>query len=186
MMLTELQEKKLTHYFNILDYNRNGFIEKDDFLGIGENLAILWQLKPGTAKYDSIINGSARPWRGLEESMKKGNVSKASLRDWLRFADKYIVNGSEDQYNKYIKSVVTGLFGFFDQNSDNQLSLKEYIDIFMAFRIEVRYSAKAFVKLDIDKDGMISQQELFKAVKDFFKSNDENSKGNWLFGNWNY
>ena len=185
-MLTDLLKKKLTHYFNILDYNRNGFIEKDDFQGIGENLAILWQLKPGSEKYDSIINGSVRPWRGLEESMKKGNVSRASKSDWLKFADKYIVNGSQEQYNRYVHSVVSGLFGFFDQNSDNFISLKEYIDIFIAFRIEVRYSAKAFVKLDINKDGMISQKELMKAVHEFFRSNDESAKGNWLFGNWDY
>ncbi|MGB3466115.1 MAG: hypothetical protein WBA74_12635, partial [Cyclobacteriaceae bacterium] len=177
---------KLTHYFNILDYNSNGFIEKDDFQGIGENLAILWQLKPGSERYESIINGSVRPWRGLEESMKKSNVSKASLKDWLRFADKYIVNSSDEQYEKYIKGVVAGLFGFFDQNADSQLSLKEYIDIFMAFRIEVKYSAKAFVKLDINKDGMINKKELMKAVKEFFRSDNENDKGNWLFGNWDY
>lgn len=185
-MLTKLQEKKLTHYFNILDYNDNGYIEREDFQGIGENLAILWQLKPGSERYETIINGSVRPWRGLEESMKKSNVSKASLKDWLRFADKYIVNGSDEQYDKYVKSVVAGLFGFFDQNADNQISLKEYIDIFMAFRIEVKYSAKAFVKLDINKDGMINQKELMKAVKEFFRSDNENDKGNWLFGNWDY
>lgn len=185
-MLTKLQELKLTHYFNILDYNRNGYIEKDDFQGIGENLAILWQLKPGTEKYDSIMNGSVRPWRGLEESMKKSNVSRASKSDWLKFADKYIVNGTDEQYDKYVKSVVSGLFGFFDQNSDNHLSLKEYIDIFMAFRIEVRYSAKAFVKLDINKDGMINQKELMKAVYQFFRSDNPDDKGNWLFGNWDY
>ena len=72
----------------------------------------------------------------------------------------------------------------FDENNDGYLSLKEYLDIFMSFRLEVRYSAKAFTKLDKNRDDQISREELGDAVREFFRGDDENANENWLFGSW--
>ena len=183
-MLSELQINKLKHYFNILDNNGNGFIEQDDFVGIGENLAVLWDILPGTKEYNQIINGTTQQWKGLLATIDAQDLRRASMKEWLSFADKYIVNGERKDYDHYIRSVVDGIFGMFDQNGDKVISFKEYIDLFMAFRIEIRHSAKSFVNLDVNNDGFISKDELELAVEEFYRSDDPNAKGNWLFGDW--
>lgn len=52
------------------------------------------------------------------------------------------------------------IFSKFDENKDNKLTKKEYIDI----------STKRFDKMDINKDGQISKDEFKKIKPDFFKS----------------
>ena len=59
-MLTDLQAKKLTHYFNVLDYNNNGLIQESDFIAIAENLCVLWGFKEGTDDYLMWINTAKR------------------------------------------------------------------------------------------------------------------------------
>ena len=183
-MLSKLQEKKLTHYFDILDHDGNGFIEIDDFVGIGENLAVLWDILPGTKEYKNIIDGTTQQWKALLATANAKSLEKASKEEFLLFADRYIVNGAREEYDQYISAVVDGIFGMFDQNGDDVISFKEYIDLFMAFRIEIRDSAKSFVALDVNNDGFISQEELELAVEEFYRSDDPNAKGNWLFGDW--
>lgn len=183
-MLTEIQEKKLTHYFDILDFDNNKLIEKEDFANIGENLCVLWGYKPGSAQYSEYIAKCENLWINFREFIGQAIDESASLEEWLEFADKGIVNGSDELYEKHVNQFVKDTFDVFDANDDGFISLDEYIDLFMAYRIEIRYSAKSFTKIDLNKDDLISKEELLSAVKEFYRSNDRDAPGNWLFGFW--
>lgn len=183
-MLSELQKKKLTHYFSVLDFDGNGLLEKSDFTGIGENLAILWGFRAGTPDYKRVVDQWAKTWVDFRSFMGRDEESKATLEEWLHFADLNIVNGSDELYEKHVNKVAKEVIGYFDVNNDGNLSLDEYIDLFMAYRIEIRYSAKAFTKLDRNHDDYISKEELLNALRQFFRSDNENDAGNWLFGFW--
>ena len=75
-MLTPLQIKKLTHFFNILDFDKNGSIEADDFEAIGENLAIIRDIDLDTPDYEVVMG------------MTNGIWDKASTvcRKWARYS----------------------------------------------------------------------------------------------------
>ena len=183
-MLTELQKNKLTHYFNVLDYDKSGTLEKKDFISIGENLSVLWGFPPDSPEHQASIKRCSQIWKDFHQFIGKEDDEQASLSDWLDFADKHIVNGSDELYERHIHKVAMEIIDLFDTNADGFLSLNEYLDLFMAYRIEIKYSAKAFTKLDTNKDDLISREELLQAIKDFFRSDDESVPGNWLFGFW--
>lgn len=183
-MMTPLQKQKVSHYFNVLDFDKNGVLERDDFINIGENLCVLWGFREGTEEYNACIQRCEGTWQDFCDFMEKPYDSTASLAEWLEFADKVIVNGDEELYERHINKLAKEIIGFFDTNQDGYISLNEYVDLFMAYRIEIRYSAKAFTKLDLDHDDYISADELLSAIREFFRSDDENAKGNWLFGFW--
>lgn len=183
-MLTELQTKKLSHYFRVLDFDGNGLLEKEDFTGIGENLAILWGFRDGSPEFSKIVGQWAESWASFRSFMGRDIDSKATLEEWLHFADLNIVNGTDELYEQHINKLAREVISYFDVNNDGNLSLDEYIDLFMAYRIEISYSAKAFTRLDRNQDDFISGQELLNALRQFFRSDDEKAPGNWLFGFW--
>lgn len=183
-MLTELQKEKMTHYFNILDFDNNGVIEKDDFQAIGENLNILWGYKEGSEKYSKTMNKFGRSWDSFRERVDYDELSTATLSEWLEFADEHLIHGDEQFFDEYIRDITRDIFNNFDNNGDGFISLDEYIDLFMAYRIEIRYSAKSYTRLDLNSDDLLSRDEMITAVDEFFRSEDKDAPGNWLFGFW--
>jgi Ca2+-binding EF-hand superfamily protein len=182
-MLSELQRQKLTHYFHVLDQDRNAVLDRNDFVEIGEALCILWRFKPGTAEYDRVMARCTRGWDLFEESFKThGGI--ANLEQFLKFAEKMISPEGRHIYDQYVTLVVSEMFDSFDLNQDGVISINEYVDMFMAYHIAIKYSAKAFLKIDRDGNDEITKEELLEAVDEFFMSNDEKAPGNWLFGFW--
>jgi hypothetical protein len=183
-MLSEFQKRKLIHYFNILDYNDNGVIESDDFEAVGDNLCILWGFREHSMEYKGCMQSFRKSWEDFKKLVPQGDSEKGTLDEWLYFCDKYLVNGPDNFFEKYIGKLSREIFDLFDNNEDGYISLDEYIDLFMAYHIEIRYSAKSFTKLDKNHDDRISKEELIRAIYQFFRSDDEKSPGNWLFGFW--
>lgn len=182
-MLTEFQTNKLERFFYILDFDRNGVIEEADFLAIAENLCVLWRLKEDSLEYQKVISQFAEEWKKFNHFVNN-DQEKANWDHLVDFADKMIINGDSELFNQYVDDFAGEIFDNFDTDKDGYISLDEFIDMFCAYRIEVRFAAKAFRKIDLNHDDLISRGELISAVKEFFRSDDEASPGNWLFGNF--
>ncbi|MEP5610626.1 MAG: EF-hand domain-containing protein [Cyclobacteriaceae bacterium] len=182
-MLTELQTNKLERFFYILDFDRNGVIEEQDFLAIAENLCVLWRLREGSAEHSKVISKFSSEWKRFYHFVNN-DEGIANWAHLVEFADKVIINGDTDLYNNYVDDFAGEIFDNFDTDKDGYINLDEFIDLFCAYRIEVRFAAKAFRKIDLNHDDLISRGELISAVKEFFRSNDEDAPGNWLFGNF--
>lgn len=180
--LSPVQETKLTFLFNLLDFNRNGFIQQDDFTSIAENMSII---KAETLKdhhIASVRKFMEKSWIHL--SHVESDHYKIPLNEWLHFADKEIVNCSQEKYNNNIEKLVHAIFLFFDDNKDKHLNLVEYMSLLVSFRADFRNAKMSFESLDTNKDGLISEDELSHAVWAFFHSSDADERGNWLFGEW--
>jgi len=183
-MITAFQKTKLKLFFNIIDFDKNGYIEQVDFEHIGENIFTILRLPPDGQDAQLITASCKNIWQEVASYIDTNRDSKASFTEWLNYADEKIVNCNDEDYNIYVNLMVDKIFDLFDENKDNFISLDEYLNLFMALRLEIRYSAKAFTKMDTDHDEVISRPELKKAIREFFRSDNQQAKGNWLFGSW--
>ncbi len=184
-MLKPAQEKKLTHYFNILDHNKNGELQEDDFVGIGEDICINLNVSPNSEEYSSIVNRSRGLYFRLLKDIGKKAGESIILNDWLTWFDREIITAKNVELLKtYILMTVKYVFDLYDQNDDGLLTIEEYADMFTIYGIDIKFSAKSFTRLDRNHDEVISKDELLNAVKEFFVSSDPEAGGNWIFGNW--
>ena len=181
-MLTELQEKKQKVFFKLLDADGDGFISSNDFKGIGENLCIMQGIGLDTSVFRDIEEASEKLWMDIRQYISGEDKGKCDVNGWLAFSDEQIVNSDQAWYDNYINSVVSVLFLLFDSDGDGLISDREFMSIFLSFRVEVRLAAKSFKMLDQNHDGHLAKGELAAAVSDFFRSDDPASNGNHIFG----
>lgn len=184
-MLSEFLNQKWNHFFNILDFNNNNKITEEDFLAIAENLAILWGYRIGSPEYNQVIERGRGSWRTFIDILPKDVVLEVTRKEFLLLVEELVSSKTDNSLVAFVAGFVEEIFKYFDLNRDQFISVEEFIDLFMAFHIEVRYSGKAFTKLDLNGDELLSKSELQIAVGQYFISEDKEDRGNWLFGFWN-
>lgn len=183
-MLSEFQHQKWLHFFSILDFNKNGKINIDDFIGIAENLCVLWGYSEGSKEYDEVLRKCKKSWSELTRIVPREVVEEVYRDEFVECAGDLVDEAGNDLFNQHVSSFVGEIFDYFDQNNDGFISIEEYVDLFMAYHIEVRYSGKAFTKLDLNGDELLSRKELVLAVRQYFLGDNKEDRGNWLFGFW--
>ncbi len=184
-MLSDFQRKKLTYFFHLLDDNKNGYLQLEDFSEIAEELCINLEYEFESSDHKFIVDKSVGLFYKLLKDIPHEEKQIISLEAWLDFFDKKLIsNRNEELLDEYIELFIGFLFDLFDENHDGYISVDEYADLFVTYGIDIKYSAKSFVNLDINQDGKLSKNELIHAAETFMTSDDPSQKGNWIFGNW--
>ncbi len=186
-MLTEFQKKKLTHFFRLLDQDGNGCLQLEDFSDIAERLRMEFGFSYESKENKFLVDRCVNFFHKFLTNIKHSEGQTISLQEWLEYADKRLVApGEENEVNldEFVEFMVGFFFDLFDENHDGYISTDEYADLFLIYKIDIKYSAKSFINLDINKDGRLSRTELLYAFETFVTSDDPKLKGNWIFGQW--
>lgn len=186
-MLSEIQRKKLIHYFNILDHNHNGILQEEDFTGVAENTCLILGIGLESEEHLMLKKRAQRIFQRFLQDINETKNNTIAKEEWLVYFEEKVFQGENfNTLRDYITFTTKFIFDLFDQDKDGYISLDEYIDMFTIYNIDVKYSAKSFLRLDSNGDEQLSKVELYNAVTDFFISTDGEADGNWIFGNWDY
>ena len=107
------------------------------------------------------------------------SATQCNLENWLKFLEEMAEKSSES----FIQKAVNDIFYIYDKNLDNYLSKQEYLCFFVSLRVGIKQANECFRAMDLNDDMLISRKELLSAISEFFKSDDQSSPGNLLFGN---
>ena len=177
--MTDIQQTKILHLFNVLDHDGNGILEQEDFELVSDAICDIRELASNSTER---LNMGIKAHGIFVQVLKDLQKDTAIIRkeEWIKFFERQILSRSED----YIANVSSYLFSIFDQDSDGFIDEKEYLDMFKAYGLYTAQAKKAFDLLDLNGDGKLSKQEVVKAFEEFFFAKDEKAPGNWIFGDW--
>lgn len=184
-MLTTLQTIKQTHYFQLVDIDNNGYIDKSDWVQIGDNLAVMRNIEKGSEAYLGIQAAMDSIWTNLSSHADANSDGKVTLDEWLAFEDEKVINCDDEWYEEYVNTIVRGLFAVLDADQNGVIGLEEYVNLMVSFHVQPTDAELAFRKLDVNGNGTIDEEELVNAVFEFHRSDEQDTPGNYLFGPYN-
>ena len=179
-MLTEFQKTKFPNLFKMFDMDNDGSITQRDLVRVVNACTAQRGWQSGEKDYKSLYNHFISIWETMLESADKNNDEMLSLNEILELQDNLLED--PETYDRMINGVGAAIFSTFDTNSDGRLSLKEYADFYRVMGLDVEFATLIFDQLDLDKNGIISIDELLILLDQFFTSQDKSAPGNFLFG----
>jgi Ca2+-binding EF-hand superfamily protein len=181
-MLTELQKKKLTSFFQAFDVDKNGSLEKSDFDKIVNGVAEAYNIGQDSETYQYISSTDAKRWDSLAKEADTNADNKVTLDEWLSYQDKLLNDPKSDFLWLKIVSMFTDIQ---DVDKDGSLSLEEYKTMYKIHGIgNDSLAAEIFSKLDFDGDGKIKKNDVMNLVADFYLSDNPQAPGNLFFGTY--
>lgn len=176
-MLTDLQTKKLTRYFQVYDIDDDGAIEASDFERIVENVRMLHG-EDGNGQ-DELSGAYRELWTRIAGADGDGDGA-VDLDEWLAYWQ--VALESDERFSEEVAGLTHRLFTVFDLDEDDVIGRSEFADFFGVFGLSVDLAESVFDALDTNDDSSITRDELLQASSEFFRSDDVESGGNMLYG----
>ncbi|WP_421763482.1 EF-hand domain-containing protein [Ekhidna sp.] len=182
-VFSETQKRKVHHLFNVLDIDRNGQLQPNDFVNVGKKIVTQLKLSEDSRSARLILLKSHRLFVQLLTDLDNPELS-LTLWDWVAFFRDQIESDQEGILDHYIQRTSRHIFDLFDMNKDKLISREEYANMLTIYNIPQDAAIQGFEELDENQDNFISADEMVVGLGNFFRSSDENAKGNLIFGRW--
>lgn len=179
-MLSDLQTKKLTRYFDVYDIDDDGRIGAADFERILENVRILRGEREGTPGYAALRGAYMDLWASLSTWADVDSDGGVDLEEWLAYWQ--IVLEDDDRSEAEVAALADRLFRVFDTDEDGEIGPDEFSDFYGVFGLGEDLARSVFMELDLDGDSVITRDELLEIAAQFYRSDDPGAAGNVLFG----
>ena len=184
-MLSTFQRSKLIYFFHLLDLNRNGLLQFNDFSEMVEQVRLKIGLEERSMAHKRIADKGTRLFHQLLSDISPAEHQSISEEEWISYFEKRLGGKfSEMAVTTYKELIYQYIFDFFDHNRDGFITKNELKSLFEIFGADLEYLDKSFAKLDKNEDQKISRYEILAAIEDFLISDDKEAAGNWIFGNW--
>ncbi len=182
-MLAPIQKKKLIKLFTMFDVNNSGKLKLSDFETIAKKFCKLQGYKSDSQEAIEVVDRFCYRWiylKGeIERDVHHARGANVTLEEWLIFHENKL---NEESFKAHLNKLREIIFEVIDINNNAQIEQSEWRNLFEIYQIPVVYCDETFALIDGDQDGIISREELFQRLDEFYYSQDESAPGNYIFG----
>ncbi len=179
-MLSDLQTRKLTRYFEVYDVDDDGRVQQSDFERILENIRVLHGQGDGSPAYRSLREAYLARWGALRAAADGDGDGGVDLDEWLGYWAGAL--SDDARYEAEAEAIADRLFAVFDLDEDGRIGAGEFEGFYGVFGLAVELARTVFEALDADGDGAITRDELLDLSREFYRGSDAGAAGNLLFG----
>ena len=182
-MIGDVQRRKASHYFDLIDEDDNGFVEARDFELRAKRMAEARNVTDAATRvtlHDRVMTW----WNHLCAIADFDDDDRVTREEWetyWRSIQAGVEQGGNGD-NETLQSLERAARGTFHaiNTDEGPISEDEYAEWLAAWGVDE--SAGAFDRLDRDDTGVLTEENLVEAVKEFYLSNDPDAPGNALYG----
>ncbi|MEO1295238.1 MAG: EF-hand domain-containing protein [Cyanobacteria bacterium J06636_16] len=181
--LSNLQKRKLMKLFGMYDASNTGVLKVSNFQHIVDRLAAIKGWSRDSSDYHHLTDKLMHRWIHIRSEVKDRLDHKPTeaitLDEWFLYYEQVL---SDNAYRDHINEVANLIFDAIDIDASGSLDLQEWRNLFQVYGIPVIYAEEAFAKIDQNRDGHLSKEELLPLIEDFYYSQNPDAPGNFIFG----
>ncbi|MBF8189874.1 EF-hand domain-containing protein [Nonomuraea sp. K274] len=179
-MAIDLLNHKLDRAFDHIDASGNGVVEREDLLGLGARILVGFGESPTSVTGASLVGSFDGIWSTLARALERDGDSGIARTDFRTGMTAAFVTG--EHYEPVFRPATVAVAELCDGDRDGKIGPGEFRTMLCAFGVAYDDVDEAFDRLDRAGRGTLTVDELVLAASDFYRSDDPNATGNWLFG----
>ncbi|MEV0229190.1 EF-hand domain-containing protein [Nonomuraea sp. NPDC050786] len=179
-MAIDLLNHKLDRAFDHIDASGNGVVEREDLLGLGARILVGFGESPTSITGASLVDSFGGIWATLSQTLERDPDFSISRLDFRTGMIAAFVMG--DRYDAVFRPATVAVADLCDGDRDGEIGPGEFRTMLSAFGVAYDDVDEAFDRLDRTGRGVLTVEELVLAASDYYRSDDPNAAGNWLFG----
>lgn len=177
--LTPLQTKKMTRFFQVWDYDRNGLIERRDFDALVIRLARECCIAEGTPQYTELKARYDAMWDSLKSSITEPDREGLLLPEWLAACGALLPTAA---FKAQVGGVVDFVWFLLDSQKTGSVSRDGYARVVVAYQMPPSLVDELFARLGKKPGDTLDRVEIAKMVEEFYWSEDPEAPGGFLWG----
>lgn len=180
MAMSDLQRKKMTRLFEVMDVNGDGFLEEADYTRRADVFADQRGWAHDSAHYREHLDFNREDWRALREFADRDGDGRVTRDEFLAFAEDLLADLQAVEAYAYTDALL--LFKAMDADDDGRITAEEYARYLQIYGLDASLAEDFFRRADLDHDGYITHWELVEAMRDFLLAPHPEAAGNYLYG----
>ncbi|MEZ7006297.1 EF-hand domain-containing protein [Streptomyces sp. AD55] len=167
MVADNTAQARLSKRFEKWDSDGNGVLEPSDFVAEAARIATALGQSPDSPQGVALRNAFQSMFENLAERVGVSPQGPLSQEQFLGAAGE-LFQGGDAAFNRVLGPVANGIVGLCDRNADGVIDAAEFGSWLGAVGgLDESSAAEAFRRIDTDGDGVLSEQELLAAIRDF-------------------
>jgi Ca2+-binding EF-hand superfamily protein len=176
-MMSDWHKKKFVHLFSVLDSDKSGSLEASDFERLANNLAAGRGWKQGDENTEALVARFLAQWQMMAPFAQGGKIGKDAF---LQIQEAML--GDRALWEATTRALSDFVFFALDADGDGKIGKAEHKAFFRAYGIDEKESDELFPQFDANRDGHLTQNEVYALVSQYFFNDDPKTPGNYIFG----
>lgn len=177
--MNELVNQKLSLRFDLLDRDRNGYVDQNDYVELADRVSAEFDRPSSGREADNLRRSYLNMWTELMDRLNREPDGRLSRTE---FVEAFARIGDDDgggSFRRYLGSIVQSMM---DVCGTDQVDEETFHRVSSGSGLSPERARAAFERIDTDHDGVLSREELLTACEEFHFSRDPDAPGNRLFG----
>lgn len=176
----DLLRQKITHLFNLMDRNHDGFLDRSDFELLGGAYGRAFGLSSGTPEHQEIVDRQLQGWDHAVSKLDADGDGRVTLQEYVVGTGH--LASDEASFEQFVVAMARSALSLSDRDGDGRLNLAEITAQLGVHGASAAEAAESFSRLDRDGDGAVTIEELVENTREYFHSTDPGARGNWILG----
>lgn len=178
--MSQLLDRKLKHFFTLMDRDRSGTLELNDYLTTADSVSSAFGIAEGSAEHNELRRAFTRFWEDIVKPMDTDGNGHVSFEEYLTA---YHAGVRDDaQGYERMKPISDAILTITDTESNGKITEDNFALALSGYGVPEPDGRAAFTALDQDRNGFLTPDELQKAIEEYFLGTDPELPGNTLFG----
>ncbi|MEU6482601.1 EF-hand domain-containing protein [Streptomyces sp. NPDC046887] len=167
----QLYQRRIASRFDAFDQDGNGYISREDFSTAASRVLEEFGKRYRSDAGQSLANGAEAFWQGVAGIADVDGDQRVSRQEFVHGAVKRLRDNPE-RFAEIARPFVRGLLLVADQDDDRRATTGEVERALRALGVDAHAAALAAESLDVDRSGLVDEEEAVAAFARYFVTED--------------